>query len=110
MCYCFCQSGVPARFQIMSRILHLSVKDRDLSHVRGTVGLLCEVAADSPWIREAKTCYGPEQLLGSVDAALHSAYPLVTKLLEGAPRPEGFPALSIFEETLLEQLSYILQA
>ena len=95
---------------MMSRILHLSAKDHDLSKVRGTVGLLCEFAADSPWIREAKTCYGPEELLGSVDAALHSVYPLVTKLLEGAPRPEGFPPLSIFEETLLEQLSYILQA
>jgi hypothetical protein len=94
----------------MSRILHLSAKDHDLSNVRGTVGLLCEFAADSPWIRGADTCYGPEELLGSVDAALHSVYPLVTKLLEGVPRPEGFPPLSIFEETLLEQLSYILQA
>jgi len=94
----------------MSRILHLSAKDRDLSNAVGTVGLLCEFAADSPWARQARTCYGPEELLGSVDAALHSVYPLVTKLLEGAPRPEGFPPLSVFEETLLEQLSYILQA
>src|ERR1043166_2396648 len=95
---------------MMSPILHLSAKEGDLSNVKGTVGLLCEFAADSPWIREAKTGYGPEELLGSVDAALHSVYPLVTKLLEGAPRAEGFPPLSIFEEPLLEQLSYILQA
>ena len=95
---------------MMSRILHLSARDRDLTKVRGTVGLLCEFAADSPWIREAKTWYGPEELLGSVDAALQSVYPLVTKLLEEAPKPEGFPPLSIYEETVLEQLSYILQA
>jgi hypothetical protein len=94
----------------MSKSIHLLSKDSDLTQVKGAVGLLSEFAVDSPWIRGAETCYGPEELIGSVDAALHSVYPLVTKLLEGAPRPEGFPLLSIFEETLLEQLSYILQA
>lgn len=94
----------------MSKIIHLLSKDSDLKQMNGAVGLLCEFAADSPWIRGAESCYGPEELLGSLDVALHLVYPLVTKLLEAAPRPEGFPPLSIFEETLLEQLSYIHQA
>lgn len=94
----------------MSKIIYLLAKDSDLTKIQGTVGLLCEFAADSPGIIAAEHCYGPEELLGSVDGALHTVYPLVTKFLEGAPRLEGFPPLSVFEETVLEQLSYILQA
>ena len=94
----------------MSKIIYLLAKDSDLTKIQGTVGLLCEFAADSPGIIAAEYCYGPEELLGSVDGALHTVYPLVTKFLEGAPRLEGFPPLSVFEETVLEQLSYILQA
>lgn len=94
----------------MSKILYLSAKDRDLENVRGAVGLLCEFAPDSPWLRGVECWYSPEHLLGSADDALRSVYPLVTKLLQAAPRMEGVPLLTIFEETLLEQFSYIAQA
>ena len=94
----------------MSRILHLSASESDLSNVSGTVGLLCEFAPDSPWLRGPEHCYSPEQLLGSADDALQSVYPLVTKLLQAAPRIEGVPPLSVYEESLLEQFSYTMQA
>ncbi len=94
----------------MSKILHLSANDSDLTDVKGTVGLLCEFAPDSPWAAAAAgKCYGPDVLLGSPDSALTVAYPFVTKLLQNAPRVEGFSPLSIFEETLLEQVSYMAQ-
>ena len=94
----------------MPKTLHLSAKDRDLSNVSGAVGLLCEFAPDSPWLQGPEHCYFPDQMLGSADDALKSVYPLVTRLLQAAPRIEGVPPLSIYEESLLEQFSYITQA
>jgi hypothetical protein len=93
----------------MSKILYLSASDSDLSNVAGTVGLLCEFAPDSPWL-SPEHHYFPDQLLGSADDALKFVYPLVTKLLQAVPRTEGVSMLSIYEESLLEQFSYITQA
>ena len=103
-------SGFQPDSQIMSKILHLSAHDVDLSNVSGTIGLLCEFAPDSPWMRVCEHYCFPDEMLGSVDDALKFVYPLVTKLLQAAPRIEGVPPLSIFEESLLEQFSYITQA
>jgi len=94
----------------MSKILHLAAKDSDLSKIHGTVGLLCEFAPDSPSLRVAESSIEPQEMLRSPDDALATVSPLVSKLLWNAPRIEGFPPLSIFEETLLEQFSYIAQA
>lgn len=102
--------GSSVRSQGMSKILQLSAKDSSLKSGRGAVGLLCEFAPDSPWLREAECWYGPDRLLGSADEALQSVYPLVTKLLQAEPQFEGVPLVKIFEETLLEQFSYIAQA
>ena len=74
------------------------------------MGLLCEFAPDSPWLRATEHFYGPDEILGSVDAALPVAYSLVSKLLRSAPVIEGLPMVSILEESLLEQASYIIQA
>ena len=93
----------------MSKTLHLAAKDSDLRRIHGNVGLLCEFAKDSPVLGVAESCIGSEDLLGSPDEALIHVHPLVSKLLNRAPRFEGFPPLSIFEETLLEQFSYIAQ-
>ena len=93
----------------MSKSLHLYTSDSDLTAATGTIGLLCEFAPDSPWLRATEHYYGPDEILGSVDAALPVAYSLVSKLLQSAPIIEGLPLLSIFEESLLEQMSYILQ-
>jgi hypothetical protein len=93
----------------MSKSLHLYTSDSDLTGATGTVGLLCEFAPDSPWLRATEHFYGPDEILGSVDAALPVAYSLVSKFLQSAPIIEGLPLLSIFEESLLEQVSYILQ-
>jgi len=98
------------RSQGMSKNLQLTAKDSSLKNPRGAVGLLCEFAPDSPWLREAECWYGPDRLLGSADEALKSVYPLVTKLLQAAPQVEGVALVKIFEETLLEQFSYIAQA
>lgn len=94
----------------MSKILRLSAQDRTLENVTGEVGLLCEFAPDSPWLQGPERFYNPDQLLGSPDDALKLVYPLVSKLLPADPRIDGVPLLSIFEETLLEQFSYIAQA
>jgi len=94
----------------MSENLHLYAGDSDLTDATGTVGLLCEFAPDSPWLQGAEHCYGPDEILGSVDAALTVAYSVASKLLQSAPIIEGLPLLSILEESLLEQLSYIVQA
>jgi hypothetical protein len=93
----------------MSKTLHLYASGSDLANVVGTVGLLCELAPDSPWLQNAERSYGPDEILGSADAALAVAYPVVCKLLQSAPSIEGLPILSILEETLLEQVSYIVQ-
>src|SRR6266567_3128612 len=94
----------------MSKSLHLYAGDRDLTGTTGTVGLLCEFAPDSPRLQGVEHYYGPDEILGSVDAALPVAYALVSKLLQSAPVIEGLPVLSVFEELLLEQVSYIVQA
>ena len=96
-------------FRFMSKSLDLYTSDSDLTGMAGTIGLLCEFAPDSPWLRATEHCYGPDEILGSVDAALPVAYSLVSKLLQSAPIIEGLPVLSIFEESLLEQVSYIIQ-
>jgi hypothetical protein len=94
----------------MSSTLNIYASGSDLRRAVGTVGLLCEFAPDSPTLQKAERWYGPEQLLGSADAALAIAYPLVSKLLEIAPVIEGLPLFYIFEESMLEQVSYAVQA
>lgn len=94
----------------MSETFHLYASGSDLTHVAGTVGLLCEFAPDSPWLQNVEHCYRAVDILGSADAALTVAYSLVSKLLQNTQSIEGLPILSILEETLLEQVSYIVQA
>lgn len=94
----------------MSKSLHLYTSDSDLTGAAGTVGLLCEFAPDSPWLQATEHSCGPDEILGSVDAALPVAYALVSKLLKSSPVIEGLPVLSVFEELMLEQVSYIVQA
>jgi hypothetical protein len=94
----------------MSKTLHLYASGSDFSEVTGTVGLLCEFAADSPSLENADPCYVPEQLLGSADAALALAYPLVSAVLRTTPVIDGLPLLYVFEESLLEEFSHIVQA
>lgn len=94
----------------MPKTLHLYASDSDLTKIAGTVGLLCEFAPDSPWLRGAEQCFGPEEMLGSADEALRIAYSLASKLVESTPVIEGLPVLRVFEEPLLEQLSYLVQA
>ncbi len=94
----------------MTENLHLYSSDSDLSGATGIAGLLCEFAPDSPWLQATERCYGPDEILGSVDAALPVAYSLVSKLLQSTPVIDGLPMLAIFQELLLEQVSYIVQA
>lgn len=96
----------------MSQNLHLFAgdSDRDLTGTTGTVGLLCEFAADSPWLQGVEHSYGPDEILGSIDDALPVAYSLVSKLLQSAPVIEGLPVVSVLEEMWLEQVSSIVQA
>jgi hypothetical protein len=94
----------------MSKTIQLYASGSDFANATGTVGLLCEFAPDSPSLRRAESCYGPEELLGSRDEALVAVYPLVSKLLKSTPIIDDLPLLYIFEESLLEQLSYIVQA
>lgn len=93
----------------MSRI-HLLSGESNLKGVSGPVGLLCELAPDSPSVRGFEECHEAGELLGSQDAALKAAHPLVTKFLENAPLVDGCSPLGIFEETVLENVSYIFQA
>jgi len=94
----------------MAETLNLYASGSDLNGATGTVGLLCEFAPDSPSLRNIGQCYRLDDLLGSADAALAEVYPLVGKLLRSAPVLDGLPFLYLFEEPLLEQLSYIKQA
>lgn len=94
----------------MPKTIQLYASGSDFADASGTIGLLCEFAPDSPSLRRAEACYGPEELLGSADAALAAVYPLVSKLLASAPIIDELPLLHIFEESLLEQLSYIVRA
>jgi hypothetical protein len=111
-----CHAGLVQRqdpavdVQHMSKNLHLYAGDGELTGATGTVGLLCEFAPDSPWLQGVEHYYRPDEILGSVDAALPVAYALVSKLLESSPVIEGLPVLRVFEELLLEQVSYIAQA
>lgn len=94
----------------MSKTVHLLSGDSDFKGARGSVGLLCELAPDSPSLRGLQECHAADELLGSRDAALKIAYSLVTKILQSAPLTDGFSPLHIFEETLLEHVSYAFQA
>ncbi|HEY3974977.1 MAG TPA: hypothetical protein VGM18_18365 [Candidatus Sulfotelmatobacter sp.] len=94
----------------MAKTLHLYAGDSDPTYAVGTVGLLCEFAPDSPCLKAAEHYYGPDKMLGSVDAALPVAYALVSKLFQSSPIIDGLPVLKVFEELLLEQVSYIAQA
>ncbi len=93
----------------MSNILHLYGAGSNLTAVTGDAGLLCEFAPDSPWIRRTESLYGPDEMLGSADSALMVAHSLVRKLLHAASAIDELPTLTIYEEPLLEQLSYIVQ-
>lgn len=93
----------------MSKTAYLLSGDSDLQGVTGTVGLLCELAPDSPSLRGLDQCHRAQELLGSRDAALKIAHPLVMKILQSAPVVEGFSPLQIFEETLLEHVSSAYQ-
>jgi hypothetical protein len=93
----------------MPNILHLYGAGSDLTAATGHVGLLCEIARDSRWLRGAQYCYRADEMLDSQDAALKVAHSLVSKLIQGVSTIEDLPTLTIFEESLLEQLSYIVQ-
>jgi hypothetical protein len=93
----------------MPNILHLYGAGSDLTAATGHVGLLCEIAPDSRLLHGAQCCYRAEEMLGSQDTALKVAHSLVCKLIESVSTIEDLPTLTIFEEPLLEQLSYIVQ-
>jgi len=93
----------------MSNTVYLLSGDSDFEGARGSAGLLCELAPDSPSLRGLQECHGADELLGSRDAALKIAYSLVTRILQSAPLVDGFSPLHIFEETLLEHVSYAFQ-
>lgn len=94
----------------MPPVLNLYGTDSDLSTVAGDAGMLCEVPRDSQWLKGAEHCYGPEELLGSADEALVVAHSLVGKLIAALSAVKGLPVLTMFEEPLLEQVSYAVQA
>ena len=98
------------RHQEMSNTLYLYSSDSKLGGVTGAVGLLCELAPDSPSLERASGLYKPSEMLGSADDALRVAYSLVSKLLRASPMIEGLPLLSVFEESLLEEFSRLAQA
>lgn len=98
------------RHQEMSNTLHLYSSDSKLVGVTGAMGLLCELAPDSPSLKRPRDLYGPTEMLGSADDALRVAYSLVSKLLQASPMIEGLPLLSVFEESLLEEFSRLAQA
>jgi|SRR4051794_1033437 hypothetical protein len=95
----------------MAKTLHLLTPDTKFRKVDGPVGVLHEFASDSPWIRAlSHEWHTADELMGSPDQALEQVSPLVTKLLRAAPEIEGFSPVEIFEETLLEEFSYIVRA
>jgi len=93
----------------MSNDLHLYSSNSELEEVAGAVGLLCELAADSPSLRLASQRYEPGEMFGSADEALRVAYRLVFKLLQASPLIEGLALLSAHEEPLLEEFSRLAQ-
>ena len=94
----------------MPKTLNLYGTDSDLSTIAGNVGMLCELPEDSEWLRGAEHWHGPEEMLGSPDDALRVAHTLVSKLMAALSDIQELPVLSIFEEALLEQVSYAVQA
>ena len=94
----------------MSKTLHLYAGDSDIRGATGTVGLLCEFAPDSPWLQKVERYYRADEILGPADHALPIAYELVSKLIASAAVIEGLQILKVFEELLLEEVSYIVQA
>jgi hypothetical protein len=80
-----------------------------LTAVRGSAGLLCEMATDSPRLPGVEHCYRPEELLGSADEALRVSAALVAKIMQGFSMVDGLPILGTMEEPLLEQVSYSVQ-
>jgi hypothetical protein len=94
----------------MSNTFSFYSSTSQLKGAKGAAGLLCELAPDSPALEDVEPRYGPGELLGSRDEALQIAHSVVSKLLRSAPVIEGLPLLSIFEEALLEEFSYIAQA
>jgi hypothetical protein len=94
----------------MSRTLNLYGADADLSAISGSAGMLCEFPPDSEYLTVVEHCYGPEEMLGSPDDALSIAHSVVSKLLAALADTDGLPILSVFEEPLLEQISYVAQA
>jgi hypothetical protein len=94
----------------MSRTLNLYGADADLSAISGSAGMLCEFPPDSEYLTVVEHCYGPEEMLGSPDDALSIAHCVVSKLLAALADTDGLPILSVFEEPLLEQISYVAQA
>jgi hypothetical protein len=95
---------------LMPRTLNLFGTDSDLSSLAGNVGMLCEFPEDSEWLKAAEHWYGPQEMLGSPDEALSIAFSVVSKLMAALSDIKELPVLSIFEEPLLEQISYAVQA
>jgi hypothetical protein len=93
----------------MPQVLNLYGTESSLSSVKGLAGFLCEFAPDSDWVRRAERCYTADEMLGSPDDALIVAHILVSKFLQHVSSIPGLPTLTIFEEPLLEQVSYIVQ-
>jgi hypothetical protein len=94
----------------MPKTINLYGTAGDLSTIAGSAGMLCEFPEDSQWLRAAEHWYRPEEMLGSPDDALRIAHSLVSKLIATLSAVEQLPELSIFEESLLEQVSYAAQA
>lgn len=94
----------------MPETLNLYGTDSDLSAIAGNAGMLCEFPHDSEWLRAAEHWYGPEEMLGPPDGALRVAHSVVSKLMAALSALKELPVLTIFEEPLLEQVSYAVQA
>ncbi len=93
----------------MPEILNLYGATSDPRAVKATAGMLCEFPEDSDWLSTAAPCHTPEELLGSADEALHVAHAMVSKLMAQVSMARELPILSIFEEPMLEQVSYAIQ-
>ena len=94
----------------MPQTLNLYGTDSDLRTISGHAGMLCEFPQDSEWLKSAGHWYGPEEMLGTPDDALSVAHSVVSKLMAALSGAEELPVLSIFQESLLEQVSYAVQA
>lgn len=72
-------------------------------------GFLIELAPDSSRVQGVEHCHWPHELLGSADDALRIANSVVSKLIEHVATVTQF-RLDTLEESLLEQVSYSVQA